>query len=278
MLYLNGEFIDPKNAKISVFDRGFLFADGVYEVVPVYEGKPFRIKQHLDRLEHSLASVQIKNPNNYGTWCKIIDNLIDYQQQKTLVIYIQITRGSGNKREHISSNNLSPTVLVKAKELKLPTFAELQQPHRVITSDDIRWQRCDIKSIALLANVLLLKQAYAQQAEEVILVRNGKITEGASSNIFIVKDNIVYTHPANKYILGGITRNVVIQSLLAQGIILKEEAFLAKDLDEVDEVWISSSTKEITPISHINNNIISNKSSLWQLVYKQFQAIKQSEL
>ena len=279
MLYLNGKFLAKEAAKISVLDRGFLFADGVYEVVPVYQGKPFYLLAHLSRLNTSLLAVNITNPHSNDQWRGIIEKLIDYSQEKTLSIYIQVTRGCANSRQHIGQNNLTPTVLAKAKPLIPPDLPKLLKPHFVITQPDIRWHRCDIKSIALLANILLLQEADKQGAEEVLLIRDEIITEGASSNVFIVKDNIIYTHPANTHILGGITRNIVIQSIKSENICLVEQGFPASNINDADEIWITSSTKEIMPITHLNGKILGDgkPSALWRRVYRCFEQIKNNE-
>ena len=279
MVYLNGDYLALEQANISVMDRGFLFADGVYEVIPVYQQQLFRFKAHLSRLQHSLNALKIENPYSEQKWFSIIKKLIDYHSKHTLSIYIQITRGSARTRQHIGQNDLKPTVFAQAKSLLLPSFEQLTQPHHAIVKPDIRWSRCDIKSIALLANILLLQQANKTGADEVILVRDNQVTEGASSNVFMAKNGVIYTHPANCYILGGITREVVIQSILAQNIPLKEIAFSQDDLYNADELWISSSTKEMMPITYLDNQPINQgkHGALWLQVYQQFQTIKQSE-
>ncbi len=280
MIYLNGNYVALKNASISVMDRGFLFADGVYEVIPIYAGTIFRLDAHLARLNHSLDALDIINPLKKPEWLAIIEKLIQHQNEQDLSIYIQITRGCADTRKHIGQDNLTPTVLIKAKPLTLPTFEQLTKPHYAVSATDIRWSRCDIKSIALLANILLLKQAQQKNAEEVILIRDGMITEGASSNVFIVKNGVVYTRPADEYILGGITRDIVIQSVEALNIPLQQVCFIQKDLLNADEIWISSSTKEIMPISHLNTKPINGGvyGEIWYKVYQQFQVIKQTEL
>lgn len=279
MIYLNGEFIPLERATISVLDRGFLFADGIYEVVPVYKGQPFRLSAHLKRLQHSLDALAIKNPYKPLKWQNIIAKLIDQSPDKTLAIYIQITRGRAHSRQHIEPKKLKPTILAKPKKLKPPTLAVLKKPHYAITQNDIRWHRCDIKSIALLGNILLLQAADKQGAEEALLIRDNIITEGASSNVFIVKNGTVYTHPANEYILAGITRDAVIESIKNEQIPFKEQAFSAQDLARADEIWITSATKEITPITHLNKQVVGTHkpNKLWQRIYNEFQSIKNNE-
>lgn len=280
MVYLNGKFIDIKDAKISVLDRGFLFADSVYEVIPVYNKCIFRTKQHLDRLGRSLDALNIQNPYNTTKWQEILLELISRQKLKIddLLIYIQITRGVAANRSHINKDILIPTVFINVQKLVVRNIKSLTNTYKAATAVDIRWARCDIKSTSLLANILLLQQAKTQQndIEEVILLRDNIITEGASSNVFIVKNNEVFTHPENNDILSGITRGVVIEAISQANIKLTQKAVDKKFLLAADEVWISSSTREIMPITYIDNKAINNGNigKLWHKVYSAFQMIK----
>ncbi len=276
MVYLNGKFIAKKDANISVMDRGFLFADSVYEVIPVYNSHIFRLKQHLERLARSLNALSIDNPYNFENWHNILLKLITQQDSANLSIYIQVTRGCDIDRKHISNKNLVPTVFAYAQNLSIPSIESLTSTNKVNITKDIRWSRCDIKSTALLANVLALQQAQEKDIKEVILLRNNTITEGASSNVFIIKNNIVFTHPENNYILSGITRSVVIEAIKRCNIEIVELAVSKSFLLDADEVWISSSTKEIMPITYIDNKAINNGKigKLWYQIYNEFIAIK----
>ncbi len=276
MVYLNGDYIPITKAYISILDRGFLFGDGVYEVIPIYDGKLFRLGAHLRRLEYSLYALGIKNPYSQNKWQNILIKLITQQKQKTLLLYIQITRGIAEIREHISENELTPTIFIQALPLKIKTFDALKKGYRAITDVDTRWARCDIKSIALLANVLHLQKAKERNAEEVILLKNSLVTEGASSNVFVVKNNIVKTHPKGENILSGITRDLVIESVKYYNLKMIEKPFDKKTLFDADEVWISSSKREIMPITYIDNQAINDAKvgALWQKIYQHFKKLK----
>ena len=276
MVYLNGDYIPIAQACISVLDRGFLFSDGIYEVIPVYSGRLFRLSAHLKRLEYSLYALGIKNPYSQNKWQSVLTKLIAQQREKTLSLYIQITRGIAEIREHISKNELTPTIFIQALPLKIKTFDVLKKGYHAITDIDTRWTRCDIKSIALLANVLHLQKAKEKNVEEVILLKNALITEGASSNVFMVKNNIVITHPKGRNILSGVTRDLVIESVKYYKLKMIEKPFDKKALFDADEVWISSSTREIMPIIYIDNHAINGAKvgALWQKIYQHFKKLK----
>lgn len=186
-VYLNGDWLPAEAAKVSVFDRGFLFADGVYEVVTVYAGQLFLLDRHLARLNRSLAALNIANRSN-AEWQQLFEQAIAKNSIADGFIYLQVTRGADTKRSHMPATTLTPTVFISATHIQLPT--ELPQPVRVCVMDDIRWLRCDIKSISLLGNILLKQQAVAMGGMEPLLHRNGRVTEGASCNYFIVKDGL----------------------------------------------------------------------------------------
>lgn len=275
MVFLNGQFLEKNQAKITVMDRGFLFGDGVYEVIPVYNKKLFRLKAHLQRLANSLKSVNISNPYNHEKWQSILENLIQNSHATDQSIYLQVTRGADKKRSHQFSS-LTPSVYIESNALITKTKKELQSGFEAITQQDFRWQRCDIKSISLLANVMYAQEAQARHKEEILLIRNDVVTEGASSNIFIVKNNTLYTHPTGFDILSGITRDLVIESARACGLLIKEDPFSKKTLLDADEVWISSSTREVMPIVNVDEiNIGSGQvGKHWSCVYEHYQKLK----
>ncbi len=276
MVYLNGKFIDKKDANISVMDRGFLFADSVYEVIPVYNNQIFRLRQHLNRLAQSLNAIAIENPHNFDDWHNILLKLIAKQNSVNLSIYIQVTRGCDIDRKHISRNNLTQTVFIYTQNLSIPNLESLTKTNKVITSLDIRWSRCDIKSTALLANILTLQQINKKDVKEVVLLKDNMVTEGASSNVFVVKDNTVFTHPENNHILSGITRAVVIEAIKKCNVEIIEQAVSKSFLLEADEVWISSSTKELMPITYVDDKAINNGKigKLWYQIYNEFVVLK----
>lgn len=276
MVYLNGDFIAKNEAYVTVMDRGFLFGDGIYEVIPVYQGKLFRIGAHLERLQKSLDAVQILNPYTRNQWLEILMQLLSYSQSQNQSLYLQITRGVDIQRKH-TFKNLIPTVYIESNPLITKDKTTLEKGFRAITRPDIRWARCDIKTTSLLANTLYAQNAQEAQVEEAILHRDNIVTEGASSNVFIIKDTTLYTHPTNHYILSGITRDLVIESANACNLILKQSAFSIDELLSADEVWISSSTREIMPITQIDNHNINHAKigRYWEFVYEHYQTLKQ---
>ncbi len=257
IVYLNGEFLPPDRAKVSVFDRGFIFGDGVYEVIPVFGGRLFRLPHHLARLEASLAAIRLHNPYTTQEWSAIFRRLMAENGTGDQSIYLQITRGVA-PRDHAFPPDTTPTVFAYAQPLKYPSAEQLAQGVAAITTGDIRWQRCDIKAIALLANALLRQQAIDHGAVEAILVRDGLVTEGAASNIFVVNGDCLVTPPKGPYILPGITRDLVVEIARAKKIACDEKPVNVEDLHAADEVWLTSSTKEVLPITRIDGRAVGN--------------------
>jgi len=260
-VYLNGQFLPPDQAKVSVFDRGFIFGDGIYEVIPAFGGRLFRLPHHLARLEASLAAIRLRNPHTAQEWKDIFTRLVADQRAENATgdqsIYLQVTRGVA-PRDHAFPPNVTPTVFAYAQPLKYPPPDQLAEGVAAITTEDIRWQRCDIKAIALLANALLRQQAIEQGAAEAILVRDGVVTEGAASNIFVVKKNRLLTAPKGPFILPGITRDLVVEIAGANNVACDELPVSIEALHAADEVWMTSSTKEILPITRINGRPVGN--------------------
>jgi D-alanine transaminase len=224
-VYLDGKFLPPEQARVSVFDRGFIFGDGVYEVIPVFGGRLFRLPHHLARLDASLAAIRLRNPHTTEEWKTIFTRLMAEHGTSDQSIYLQITRGVA-PRDHAFPPNPVPTVFAYAQPLKYPPAEQLSQGVTAVTTADIRWQRCDIKAIALLANALLRQQAIEQGAVEAILVRDGVVTEGAASNIFIVSGDRLVTPPKGPYILPGITRDLVVDRAYKQLPAMKDRSGL----------------------------------------------------
>ncbi len=275
MVYLNGEFIAKEKASISVMDRGFLFGDGVYEVIPVYQGKIFRLSEHLTRLQNSLDSVQIFNPYSDSKWKNILLELISSSSQANQSIYLQITRGVDTSRKH-SFDKLTPTVFIETNPLTPRSKSDLENGYSAIIQADFRWERCDIKATSLLANTMYSQQAKQAQVEEVILHRDSAITEGATSNVFIVKNSTLFTHPTGTHILSGITRDLVIESAKNCNLTINESSVDVNELLDADEVWISSSTREVMPLVKIDNQLINNGKvgKYWSQVYDYYQQLK----
>lgn len=255
-VYLNGQFLPADEARVSVFDRGFIFGDGVYEVIPVFGGRLFRLSHHLTRLEASLAAIRLRNPHTPGEWKTIFTHLLA-QGTGDQSIYLQVTRGVA-PRDHAFPPNIKPTVFAYAQPLKYSPAEQLAQGVAAVTTEDIRWQRCDIKAIALLANALLRQQAIDQGAVEAILVRDGVVTEGAASNIFIVREGSLMTPPKGPFILPGITRDLVVEIARTHQISCNELPVKTDWLRSADEIWLTSSTKEILPITHVDGRPVGN--------------------
>ncbi|MCK5387627.1 MAG: aminotransferase class IV, partial [Gammaproteobacteria bacterium] len=209
LVYLNGEYLPLNEAKVSVLDRGFIFGDGVYEVIPAYGGKALRFEHHMQRLQNSLDAIRINNPLSNEQWQNIIDKLISERGSEDQYVYMHITRGVAS-RDHRFPDETVPTVFVMSNILHTVDPEILKQGVHAVTLDDIRWQYCNIKAIALLPNILLRQQAVDKDAVEAILIRDGNMTEGAASNVFIVSDGIIKTPPKDQKLLPGITRDLVV--------------------------------------------------------------------
>jgi len=275
MIFLNGKYLSKDDAKISVMDRGFLFGDGVYEVIPVYQKKIFSLEEHLKRLYANLEELDITNPYDNSEWENIFTEIIKHTSFEQEAIYLQVTRGVMNTRAHYQEN-LNPTVFVESNKISNRDNNEIYAGYSAITEKDERWSKCHIKSISLLANVLSIKNAKKTNVEEAIFIKDGVITEGASSNVFIVKNNQVFTHPKNNLILPGITREISIRILQDLNIEVFENSFTEEEMMSADEIWITSSTREILPITSVNSvKIQSGKAGpLWKKVYLSYQSIK----
>jgi D-alanine transaminase len=260
-VYLNGNIIPFKTATISPFDRGFLFADGVYESIRTYNRKLFRYRNHLERLKRSLKEIKI-DFLDFDSIEDIIYNLIEKNKiRNEALIYLQITRGSAYPRTHYFPHTKSElTIFISAQELHSENDKDLKGI-KVILHEDLRWLRCDIKSISLLPVVLANQKAIENGTEEAILIRNGLITEGTHTNFFAVKEDTVFTAPLSNLILGGITRSVVIELCSKLKIIVKEEHIHKDELKNYKEFFITSTTKEITPIFQIDDWIVNGKTS-----------------
>ncbi len=257
IVFLNGEFIKKEEAKISPNDRGFIFADGVYEVAKYYNGKPFRYHDHLKRLERSLTEIEIEY-NETVRLEAVFDELItkNYLNDKHAGVYLQITRGE-HKRVHHFPENIRPTVY--AFTFGLPSFTDnLENGIRVITHEDIRWERCDIKSVSLLPNTMLYNKAVKAGAGECVLIRDGMVTEATHSSVLGVKNGVVITRPLSNLILPGITRKVILEICADNNIPFEEREFSEAEMLEMDELIIAGTGSEITPAIQVNDNLIGN--------------------
>ncbi|HRB21784.1 MAG TPA: aminotransferase class IV, partial [Nitrosomonas sp.] len=210
MIYLNGKFMPIQEAFVPVLDRGFIFGDGVYEVIPAYSSKLFRLNEHLNRLQYSLDGIRLKNPHTNEEWQSLLEQIIDQNESEDQYIYLHITRGVA-KRDHAFPVGVAPTIFIMSNPLLPPPAALLETGVSAITAVDNRWVRCDVKAISLLPNVLLRQLAVDAHAVETILIRDGFLTEGAASNIFVVKNNVLLAPPKSNLMLPGITYDVVLE-------------------------------------------------------------------
>jgi D-alanine transaminase len=275
-VYLNGDFLPEGDACVSVLDRGFIFGDGVYEVIPAYGKRPFRLQGHLERLQNSLDGVRINNPHTADEWQYLIQKIIDANEGEDQSVYMQITRGAA-KRDHAFPSNAKPTVLIMSNPLSSANAELLKSGVAAITTEDIRWIYCHIKAICLLPNVLLRQKAIDAQSAEAILIRDGLATEGAASNLFIVHDGIIRTPPKGPLLLPGITRDLVLELAEENHIPYEEANILEADLGRAEEIWLTSSTKEILPVTQLNGQPVGNgkPGPLWERMYGLYQQYKQ---
>lgn len=271
IVYLNGEFLPLEEAKVPVLDRGFLFGDGVYEVIPVYGRKPLRLEQHLRRLEQSLAAIRMQSPLSDQEWTAIFDRLISGTADQQ--IYLQVTRGTASKRDHAIPAGIAPTVFVMCTQIAPIPLNGI----KAFTANDIRWDRCNIKAITLLANVLLRQEAIDQGAAEAILVRDNQVLEGAASNIFVVKDENIITPAKGDSILPGITRDLVLELAASLGFTTEERLIDVTELEAADEVWVTSSTREILAIVELDGKPVSGGTPgpVWKKLQAAYQGYKQ---
>jgi len=255
-VFLNGEYLPLEQARIPVLDRGFLFGDGVYEVIPAYGGRLFRLEEHLLRLDDSLRALRIDPPYDHEQWREILQRLIDPDNSADQSVYLQLTRGVDRKRDHAITPGLTPTVFAMGSPIPAPNPALAQAGIQAVTREDIRWHRCDIKAITLLAAVLLRQEAAEEAAMEAILVRDGLATEGAASNLFIVEDGVIVTPPKSADLLPGITRDLVLELAVRKGLAHREDAITRQQLEQADEVWLTSSTKEVMPVTRLDGQTV----------------------
>ena len=278
MIYLNGEFMPLGEAKVPVMDRGFLFGDGVYEVIPVYARRPFRLVEHLQRLDRSLAGIRLANPLTAAEWTTLIGKIVDAAASDDQQVYLQITRGADSKRNHAFPKAITPTVFVMSEALLTPPADQSETGISAISSADYRWHRCDLKTTSLLANCLLRQLAVEAGCAETLLFRDGFLTEGAASNIFVVKDGVLLAPPKNHLMLPGVTYDVILELAAAHGLPYQVRDILDSEVRSADELWMTSSTKEVLPIVRLDGRPVGNGKAgpLFADMYGWYQEFKRS--
>ena len=281
-IYLNGQYLPIEEAKISVLDRGFIFGDGVYEVIPVYSRKAFRLPEHLRRLQHSLDGIKLANPHNDAEWTRIIGELVARNDGEDQYLYLHITRGVAKRDHAFPKPPVTPTIFMMSNPLPAPPAALLHSGIACITATDNRWLRCDIKSIALLPNVLLRQMAVDAGCAETILIRPESITggefmtEGAASNIFVVKNGTLLAPPKDNLMLPGITYDVVLELAAANGIPHEVRRVMKEELFTADELLLTSSTKEVLAITQLDGKPVGcgKPGAMFARLYSLYQDFK----
>jgi len=273
VVYLNGAFVPLSEARIPVLDRGFIFGDGIYEVVPVYDGRPFRLTQHLKRLERSLAAISIDNPFDEAGWRALIADLVGRHGLPNQFVYMQITRGVA-RRDHAFPKGIQPTVFAMTSEFVAPAAALREQGLSVITADDERWLHCDIKSVSLLGNVLAKQAAVDAGAAECMMFRDGILTEGSSSNIWVVRNGRVLGSPVNHLVLEGIRVGLLAELCARCGLDYELRRVPREEVLQADELMLTSATREILPITKVDGAPVGNgrPGPVYQRLIEAYQA------
>lgn len=255
LVLFNDEIIDKREIKVDIEDRGYQFGDGIYEVVAIYDKKTFRMKEHLQRLERSAKEINLRLRKSIEQLERQLEELIARNEVKNGIVYIQVTRGVAPRVHHFPPENTPPVIVAYTREMERPISTQ-ERGVNCILVEDVRWLRCDIKTLNLLGSVMARQKAVENGCYEAILHRGEVITEGAATNIFIVKDDVLYTHPANNYILNGITRSTVIEICEKEGIQVVEEPFTKKQLFEADEAFLTGTYIDIIPINKVDQKKI----------------------
>jgi D-alanine transaminase len=270
--YLDGALLPLADARISPLDRGFLFADGVYEVIPVHRGRPFRLRPHLERLDRSLAAIRLPNPHTVQEWAGIAARVAAAAGGAEMLVYLQVTRGAEFGRNHLFPREARPTVFAFASPYPSPDPRVLESGLAAATLEDIRWDRCDIKSVALLANVLLRQEAADRGADEALLVRDGLLLEGSSSSVFLCVGGTLVTPPNDHRILPGTSRDAVLE--LAEGWLPSQVCPLeAREIENCDELWVASAGRGVLPVTRVDGAPVGTgrPGPLWREMYDRLQ-------
>lgn len=274
IVYLNGEFMPLEDARIPVLDRGFIFGDGVYEVVPAYSRRPFRMAEHLRRLQHSLDGIRLANPMSDAQWIALMTDLIarNASAGDDQSVYLQVTRGVA-KRDHAFPKDVKQTVFMMSGSLTTPSQAQIDSGVAAITASDFRWLKCDVKSVSLLGNCLLRQMAADAGATETILFRDGQLTEASASNVFVVKDGVLLAPPKNNLVLPGITYDVVLEIARAREFEVEVRDISEAETRGADEIWVTSSTKEVLAVTTLDGKPVGDGAP--GLLFRRMHALYQ---
>ena len=286
IVYLNGDFMPATEARISPMDRGFLFGDGIYEVIPSYNGRFVGFKPHIARMQDGLAQLSIDPGLNLADWQALCQRLLTDNSETNgdnQAVYIQVSRGTDTKRNHAFPANIKATVFAYAFPIAAEPLADKSKAttYNVVTGQDLRWQRCHIKSTSLLGNVLHYQQGYASGAQEILLFdKDGNLTEGAAVNVFVIKDGVIATPPLSNKLLPGITRLLLLNILRKHSNMLVEERDISEqEVFAADEIWLTSSSKEIAPVLKVNEHTVGTGEvgDVWLAAQQLFSAHKYDE-
>ncbi len=277
IIYLNGLYKPVEEATVSVMDRGFLFGDGVYEVIPVFGKSMLRIDEHLQRLQNSLNRISLPNPHSNKEWVKIFSDLLEKNTGEDRAVYLQVSRGVYPVRDLAIKADYPPTVFAMVLPVTPPDVERISAGISVITVEDFRWSACDIKSTSLVANVMLKQQAVAADVDDAILIKNSMLSEGTASNVFVVKDGVLITPPVGHDLLPGITRSLVIEIAKNSTILVEEREVKEVELYHADEIWMTSSTREVAPVIRLNGKAVGSgvAGEMWKIIVDLYQQHKQ---
>jgi D-alanine transaminase len=275
--YLNGRFVPLEEARIPVLDRGFIFGDGVYEVIPVYSGYPFRMEQHLKRLQASLDAIKLANPMTSAQWGRLVKRMITLNAGKDQAVYLQVTRGVA-KRDHAFPSAATPTVFMMSNPMSVPARELVTRGCACVSATDNRWLRCDIKSTSLLGNVLMRQRAAEADCLETIMFRDGFLSEASSSNVLVVHGKTVAAPPNNHLVLPGTTNDVVIEIVRKARIPLQLREITEDEVRSADEIWLTSATKEVLAVTRLDGKAVGagKPGPVFRRVYKLYQNFKRT--
>jgi len=275
--HLNGEWPLLREAKISPLDRGFLFGDGAYEVVPVFRGRPFRFTEHFDRLARSLRELRCRDPHSRAEWRELLCELMARNGGGDMYVYVQVSRGMEFGRSHAPLPDVAPTVFAFCAPLPPLTAAQLTDGIACTTAADTRWARCDIKSTALLANCLLRQESVDAGAQETILLRDNRVMEASSSTVHVVIDGVITTPPDSNEILPGTTRSVVEELADRHGLKRETRYVDERELRSADEIWLASATRCVSAVTLLDGKPVGTgkPGPVWQKMWAAFQQLQQ---
>ncbi|CAG2156282.1 D-alanine aminotransferase [compost metagenome] len=276
IVYLNGELLPLSEARIPVLDRGFIFGDGIYEVIPLYNGKPFRGAQHLARLKRSLAAIGIDDPYTEAEWLALIGRVVKANGMSDQMVYMQVTRGVAKRAHAFPKEAVTPTVLIMTNPMALPPASAVEQGVACVTMEDRRWLNCQIKSTSLLGNVLAAQEAAANGVTEAIQFRDGQLTEASASNVWLVQQGRVVAPPKDNLILEGIRYGLMEELCAAMDISFTSRPIARDEVFAADEVMLSSASKELLPVVTLDGRAIGNgqPGPVFQRLYAAYQAAK----